>query len=361
MKAALPLLLAILIGTTAFAMRTPSAKNIAMPPMTHSSIQPPDEGAFPSLSGATLWLNSEPLTPKSLRGKVVLVDFSTFTCINWLRTLSHVRAWAEKYKDQGLVVINVQTPEFEFEKNIDNVRRASAQMGVVYPTAVDNDYKIWNAFNNHYWPALYIIDAKGRIRHHQFGEGEYEQSETIIKQLLAEAGHAGIGPELAKTHETGAEVAADWGTLSSQETYVGSNRAENFASAGGLANGKPHVYAAPAQLALNHWALVGDWTVGKQGTVSNSPNGKIVFRFHARDVHLVMGPAAAGAKVRFRVHIDAAPPGAAHGTDIDADGNGTVTEQRLYQLIRQTDLIGDRTIEIEFLDAGAEAFVFTFG
>jgi thiol-disulfide isomerase/thioredoxin len=361
MNAVQPLLLALLVGTTATVTHSFAATNRAMPPMTHSTISLPDEGAFPSLDGATLWLNSEPLAPKSLRGKVVLIDFSTFTCINWLRTLPHVRAWAEKYKDRGLVVINVQTPEFDFEKNIDNVRRASTQMGVIYPTAVDNDFKIWNAFNNHYWPALYIIDAKGRIRHHQFGEGEYAQSEAIVKQLLAEAGQTGIGPEPAAIHESGAEVGADWTTLGTPETYVGSNRAENFSSAGGLANGKPHAYAVPSRLELNHWALDGDWTVGKQGTVSNKANGRIVFRFHARDVHLVMGPQTPGAKVRFRVRIDGAPPGAAHGSDIDAGGNGTVTEQRLYQLIRQPDLIGDRNFEIEFLDPGAEAFVFTFG
>ena len=332
-----------------------------MRPTTPSSTRLPDEGAFPSLAGATLWLNSQPLTPASLRGKVVLIDFSTYTCINWLRTLSHVRAWAEKYKDQGLVVINVQTPEFEFEKNIDNVRLASKQMGVVYPTAIDNDYAIWNAFDNHYWPALYIIDAKGEIRHHQFGEGNYEQSEVIIKQLLTEAGQKGIGTEFAPVHESGAEVGADWSTLRSEETYVGSSRADNFSSPGGLMSGKSHVYAIPAQLALNHWALDGDWTVGKQGTVSNTASGRIVFRFHARDLHLVMGPATKGATVRFRVRIDGAPPGAAHGVDVDADGNGTVTEQRLYQLIRQPKPIADRQFEIEFLDSGAEAFVFTFG
>jgi thiol-disulfide isomerase/thioredoxin len=356
------LLLAALL-TGAIAARTYSATGDRRMPRqaTVAPLHLPDEGAMPSLGGAAEWLNSPPLTAAGLRGKVVLVDFSTFTCINWLRTLSHVRAWAEKYQDQGLVVINVQTPEFEFEKNIDNVRLASKQMGVVYPTAVDNDYAIWNAFNNHYWPALYIVDAKGRIRHHQFGEGDYERSEAIIKQLLTEAGQKGIGPDLAPVHESGAEVGADWSTLKSAETYVGYDRAENFASPGGLARGKPHSYSAPAQLQLNHWALVGDWTVGKQGTVSNKASGRIVFRFHARDLHLVMGPAARGASVRFRVRIDGAPPGLAHGVDIDAEGNGTVNAQRLYQLIRQPSPIADRQFEIEFLDPGAEAFVFTFG
>jgi len=361
MKAIQLLLVAVLVGTTGSAMHTSAVSTLVAHPIASPSTALPDEGELPSLAGATLWLNSQPLTPAALRGKVVLIDFSTYTCINWLRTLSHVRAWAEKYKDQGLVVINVQTPEFEFEKNIDNVRLASKQMGVVYPTAIDNDYAIWNAFNNHYWPALYIVDAKGRIRHHQFGEGDYEQSEKIIKQLLTEAGRKGIGPDLAQVHEGGAEVGADWSTLKSGETYVGYDRAENFSSPGGLASGKTHLYAAPAQLKLNHWALVGDWTVGKQGTVSNKANGRIVFRFHARDLHLVMGPAEKGASVRFRVRIDGAPPGAAHGVDVDAQGNGTLTGQRLYQLIRQQSPITDRQFEIEFLDPGAEAFVFTFG
>jgi hypothetical protein len=333
----------------------------AMPQTISHPIPLPDEGPLPSFAGATLWLNSQPLTPEALRGKVVLVDFSTYTCINWLRTLSHVRAWAEKYTDHGLVVINVQTPEFEFEKNLDNVRWASKEMSVVYPTAVDNDYAIWNAFNNHYWPALYIVDAKGRIRHHQFGEGDYERSEAIIKQLLTEAGQKNIGPELAPIHESGAEVGADWSTLKTGETYVGTDRAEHFASPGGLAGGKTRLYSSPEQLKLNQWALAGEWTAGKQGTVSNKASGRIVFRFHARDVHLVMGPSEKGASVRFRVRIDGAPPGAAHGVDVDAQGNGTVTRQRLYQLIRQPSPIADRTFEIEFLDPGAEAFVFTFG
>jgi thiol-disulfide isomerase/thioredoxin len=355
------LLVAVLVTAAGTAIHTSAVGEPVMQLMTPASNPLPDEGELPSLAGATLWLNSQPLTPAALRGKVVLVDFSTYTCINWLRTLPHVRAWAEKYKDRGLVVINVQTPEFEFEKNIDNVRLASKQMGVVYPTAVDNNYAIWNAFDNHYWPALYIVDAKGRIRHHQFGEGDYERSEAIIKQLLSEAGQTGLGTDLAPVHENGAEVGADWKTLKSAETYVGYDRAENFSSPGGLASGKPHDYVAPARLELNHWALNGDWTVGKQGTVSNKANGRIVFRFHARDLHLVMGPAARGTPVRFRVRIDEAPPGAAHGIDIDAQGNGTVTEQRLYQLIRQSSPIVDRQFEIEFLDPGAEAFVFTFG
>ena len=293
------LLATILLGATA--LLSSAVRSPAMQLTTPSPIPLPDGGALPSLAGATLWLNSQPLTPASLRGKVVLVDFSTYTCINWLRTLPHIRAWAEHYKDRGLVVINVQTPEFEFEKSLDNVRRASKEMGVVYPTAVDNDYAIWNAFDNHYWPALYVVDAKGAFVHHQFGEGDYERLEAIIKQLLAEAGQKSIGAEVAPIHENGAEVGAQWSTLKTGETYVGSDRGENFSSPGGLAPGKSHVYAAPAQLILNHWALAGDWTVGKQGTVSHAANARIVFRFHARDLHLVMGPAKSGSSVRFRV------------------------------------------------------------
>lgn len=326
-----------------------------------SAFQLPDEGALPAFAGVTEWLNSPPLTPAALRGKVVLINFSTYTCINWLRSLPYVRAWADKYKEQGLVVINVQTPEFEFEKNLDNVRRAERDMNVGYPTAVDNDYAVWSAFNNHYWPALYIADAKGRIRHHQFGEGDYERSERIIQLLLTEAGNAGVSRDLVSVEGHGAEAAADWNSLKSPENYLGIDRAENFASPGGVAVDKSHIYTAPAQLKLNHWAFVGDWTIGKQATRMNGPTGRIVYRFHARDVHLVMGPAKRGTSVRFRVLLDGMPPGAAHGLDVDANGNGTVREQRLYQLIRQQSPIADRDFEIEFLDPGAEAFVFTFG
>ena len=361
MNGARLLIVAALASAPSAAMHDALAAHATIQPMTSRSLQLPDEGALPSLAGATLWLNSGPLTPASLRGKVVLVDFSTYTCINWLRTLPYVRAWAEKYKDQGLVVINVQTPEFEFEKNIDNVRWASKEMNVTYPTAVDNDYAIWNAFNNHYWPALYIVDAKGRIRHHQFGEGGYEQSERIIKQLLREAGRGDSGPELTMVDARGPEVAADWKDLRSPESYVGYDRGENFASPGGASSDKSHVYAIPARLELNHWALGGDWTIGKQGTVSNQPNGRLVYRFHARDVNLAMGPAAPGKSVRFRVLIDGKPPDGAHGADADAEGNGTVREQRLYQLIRQPLPIADHDFEIDFPDAGAELFVFTFG
>ena len=258
-------------------------------------------------------------------------------------------------------MIGVHAPEFAFEKNIDNVRRAAKDMRVNYPIAIDNDYAIWRALKNEYWPALYFVDARGHIRHHQFGEGEYEKSEMIIQQLLAEAGIGGIGHELVSVDARGAEAAADWGSVKSPENYVGYERTENFASPGGAVLGKRRTYAAPASLTLNHWALSGDWTVEKQATVLNKANGRIAYRFQARDLHLVMGPAVRGTSVRFRVLIDGKPPGAAHGIDVDDQGNGTVTEQRLYQLIRQPKPIADRQFEIEFLDSGLEAFAFTFG
>src|SRR2546428_11763339 len=326
-----------------------------------AAVQFPIEGESPSFSGATVWLNSPPLAAAGLRGKVVLIDFWTYTCINWLRTLPYVRAWAEKYRDHGVVVIGVHTPEFSFEHDIENVRRAAQDMRIAYPIAIDNDYAIWSAFNNHYWPALYLVDAQGRIRYHQFGEGAYEQSEMIIQQLLAEAGLGGIGHELVSVDAQGAEAAADWGDLRSPENYVGDARTENFASPGGAVVDKPRVYAAPARLMLNQWALSGEWTVEQQATVLNKANGRIAYRFHARDLHLVMGPAARGTSVRFRVLIDGRPPGAAHGIDVDAKGNGTVTEPRMYQLIRQPKPIADRLFEIEFLDSGVEVLAFTFG
>ncbi|MDP9130826.1 MAG: redoxin domain-containing protein, partial [Candidatus Binatota bacterium] len=312
-------------------------------------------------ASATEWFNSPPLTAAELRGKVVLVEFWTYTCIYWIRTLPHVRAWAEKYKNQGLVVIGVHSPEFEFEKNLDNVRRAAKEMKVNHPIAVDSNYAIWRALKNEYWPALYFVDARGRIRHHQFGEGEYEQSERIIQQLLAETGIGGIDHKLVSVDARGAEAAADWGSLKSPENYLGSERTENFASTGGGLFGQQHVFAIPAKLRLNHWALSGDWTMAKGAVALNKPGGRIAYRFHARDLHLVMGPATRGQSVRFRVLIDGQAPGAAHGTDIDEQGNGTVTDQRLYQLIRQSKPIADRQFEIEFLDPGVEAFAFTFG
>jgi len=326
-----------------------------------SAAQLPSEGELRSLGNATEWLNSQPLTAADLRGKVVVIDFWTYTCINWLRTLPYVRAWAEKYKNQGLVVIGVHSPEFEFEKNVTNVRWAVKDMRVDYPIAIDSDHAIWRAFKNQYWPALYLIDAKGHIRYHQFGEGEYEKSEMVIQQLLAEAGTGGIDHELVSVDGRGAEAAADWDSLKSPENYVGYARTENFASPGGAVLDKRHVYAAPARLRLNHWALSGDWAMQNQATLLIKANGRIAYRFHARDLHLVMGPSTRGTSVRFRVLIDGQPPGAAHGLDVDDQGNGTVTEQRLYQLIRQPKPIADRQFEIEFLDSGVEAFAFTFG
>jgi len=260
-----------------------------------------------------------------------------------------------------LVVISVHTPEFAFEQNIDNVRQAVQDLRIEHPIAIDNDYAIWTAFDNHYWPAFYFVDAQGHIRHHQFGEGDYEQSEMILQQLLAEAGIGDIGQELVSVEASGAEAAADWGSLRSPENYLGYERTENFASPGGAVLDERRVYAAPAHLSLNQWALSGDWTVERQATLLNQAGGRIAYRFHARDLHLVMGPAARGTSVRFRVRIDGQLPGAAHGSDVDDQGNGTVSEQRLYQLIRQPQPITDRLFEIEFLDSGVETFAFTFG
>jgi thiol-disulfide isomerase/thioredoxin len=319
------------------------------------------EGDLPPLGGATEWINSGPLTAASLRGHVVLIEFWTYTCINWLRTLPYVRAWAAKYKDQGLVVIGVHSPEFEFEKDLGNVRRAARDMRVDYPIAVDSEHAVWRAFRNEYWPALYFVDAQGRIRHHRFGEGEYERSEAVIQQLLTEAGARGIGRDLGTVNARGLEVAADWGDLKSPENYVGYARTQNFASPGGAVLGQRRDYAAPPRLSLNHWALLGNWTVKQEAIRLEKANGRIAYRFHARDLHLVMGPPAGAQPVRFRVLIDGQPPGAAHGVDVDAQGYGTAAEQRLYQLIRQPKPIADRLFEIEFLDPGLEAFAFTFG
>jgi thiol-disulfide isomerase/thioredoxin len=325
------------------------------------AIRLPSEGGFPSLGGATGWHNSQPLMAADLRGKVVLIDFWTYTCVNWRRTLPYVRAWSAKYKDHGLVVIGAHTPEFSFEHNVDNIRWAVKDMKIDYPIAIDSDYAIWNAFGNEYWPALYFIDANGHIRHHQFGEGEYQQSEAVIQQLLSEAGGGGFDSKPVSVDAFGAEIAADSGSQSTPETYVGYGQTENFASPGGAARNKSHVYAPSERLSLNHWALAGDWTVGKEAIALNQTAGRIEYRFHSRDLNLVMGPAARGASVRFRVSIDGQPPGDAHGADVDGQGNGTIVEPRLYQLIRQPDPIVDRQFEIEFLDPGAQAYDFTFG
>jgi thiol-disulfide isomerase/thioredoxin len=319
------------------------------------------EGHLPGFDGATGWLNSPPLTAEDLRGKVVLVDFWTYTCINWLRTLGYVRAWAEKYEDRGLVVVGVHTPEFPFEKDVDNVRQAAKDMQVEYPIALDSDYGVWRAFSNRYWPAVYIADTEGRIRHHQFGEGGYAECEQTIQQLLREGGRDDIGDDLVSVVPDGLEAQADWTNLESPETYLGYDQAQNFASPGGADLDEPRTYAAPDRLRLNQWALSGDWTVERGASVLNRADGRIAFRFHARDVHLVMGPRARGASVPFIVRVDGEPPGAAHGLDVDEAGYGTLSQQRLHQLIRERGSITDRTFEITFRAPGVEAYGFTFG
>ena len=305
------------------------------------------------LDRATAWINSPRLTAASLLGKVVVVNFCTYTCINWLRTLPYVRAWAQKYKER-VAVIGVHTPEFPFEHDIENVRRAMRQTSVEYPIALDNDYAIWRGFDNNYWPALYFIDPRGRVRHHHFGEGEYEVSERAIQRLLATNG------DVVSIAATSVEAPADWDDLRSPENYLGYQRGENFASGSPELN-RRRVYTPSTRLALNQWALAGEWTVGSQAIVASAAHARIVKRFQARDLHLVMGPSRRESPVRFRVALDGRPPGPAHGIDVDEGGNGTLVEQRMYQLIRQPKPIVDRLFEIEFLDAGADAFSFTFG
>jgi thiol-disulfide isomerase/thioredoxin len=319
------------------------------------------EGHLPGFDGATGWLNSPPLTAADLRGKVTLVDFWTYTCINWLRTLGYVRAWADKYEDQGLVVVGVHTPEFPFERDIDNVRQAAKEMTVEYPIALDSEYAIWSAFANRYWPAVYIADSQGRIRHHQFGEGQYEECERVVQQLLREAGGDDIPEDLVAVAGEGFEAQADWTNLESPETYLGYEQAQNFASPDDAEPDAPRTYVAPDPLTLNQWALSGEWTVESRASVLNRADGRIAFRFHARDVHLVMGPRERGTSVPFRVLIDGEPPGDAHGLDVDEQGRGTLDQQRLHQLVRQRGSITDRTFEITFLAPGVEAYVFTFG
>jgi thiol-disulfide isomerase/thioredoxin len=303
------------------------------------------EGRLPGFDGAAEWLNSPPLGPDELRGKVVLVDFWTYTCINWLRTLGYVRAWWEKYAEHGLVVVGVHTPEFLFERDVDNVRAAVEEMNVRYPVALDPDYAVWEAFANHYWPAVYIADGEGQIEYHHFGEGAYDECEEVIQELLG-----GLGNGLVSLALEGFEVQADWANLESPETYLGSEQARNFAP------------GTPADaLRLNQWALSGDWAVERRASVLNGSDGRIAFRFHARDVNLVMGPVERGASVPFQVFVDGEPPGEAHGLDVDVQGRGTLSQQRLYQLVREPGTITDRTVEIEFLEPGAEAYCFTFG
>jgi Thioredoxin like C-terminal domain/AhpC/TSA family len=330
-------------------------------PSSGAAAELPVEGELADFDGANAWLNSKPLTPAGLRGKVVVVEFCTFSCVNWLRTLPYVRAWDERYRDDGLVVIGAHTPEFEFEHDVEKIRAALEEMGVRYPIAVDNDYAVWRAFDNNYWPALYFADAEGRLRHHHLGEEDYQRSERVIQQLLTEFGATGVDDGLVSVDAGGVYAPADWETLGSPETYVGYVRAAGFASPGGLVTDRSHVYVAPRELDLNEWSLSGDWTVGGQPTELNEPGGQIQHRFHARDVNLVMGAQAGAGSVRFRVQIDGGPPGSASGLDVDEEGNGRVAEERLYQLVREPGNDSDRTFEITFDDAGVQAYVFTFG
>jgi cytochrome c biogenesis protein CcdA/thiol-disulfide isomerase/thioredoxin len=321
----------------------------------------PDEGPMPELSGAVAWLNSQPLTRDQLRGKVIVIDFWTYSCVNCLRALPYVGGWAAKYKDAGLVVIGVHTPEFAFEKERSNVEQAVRDLKITYPVAIDSNYKIWQAFHNEYWPAHYFIDGKGRIRHHQFGEGEYDESERVIQELLKENGVKSLADGALNVTATGAEAAPDSRNTGSPETYIGYKRAQHFASAQLFAQDTRMAYTPQPRLTLNQWALGGSWTVGPESAVLDSAPGKLVFRFHARDLHLVLGPTKAGKPIRFKVTLDGTAPGDDHGSDTDAAGAGNVQGHRLYQLIRQKGAVEDRTFEIEFLDPGVQAFAFTFG
>ncbi|HYJ75478.1 MAG TPA: thioredoxin family protein, partial [Kineosporiaceae bacterium] len=329
-------------------------------PSLNGGTQASEARTAPDFQGIDTWLNSQPLKAEQLRGKVVLVDFWTYTCINWLRQLPYLRAWAAKYGSQGLVVIGVHTPEFPFEHDADNVRRSIKDFRIEYPVATDNDYAVWEAFDNYFWPALYFADAEGRIRHHHFGEGEYRQSEMVIQQLLTDAG-AEPGRDLVSPELRGFEVGADWDSLRTPETYTGYDRTGRFASPGGLRPGARQLYGAPDRLPLNEWALAGDWTAGERATTAEAAGGQVLYRFQARDVNVVMGTSAEGTPVRYQVRLDGQPPGPAHGFDVDAQGNGTVAEPRLYQLVRQPGPVAERTLEITFLDPGAQVYAFTFG
>jgi thiol-disulfide isomerase/thioredoxin len=325
--------------------------------MTATGISLRTEGRMPAFGGATGWLNTEPLTPEALRGHVVLVQFWTYTCINWLRTLPYVRAWAGAYADRGLVVVGVHTPEFSFERDVENVRDAVETMRIPYPVALDSGYAVWEAFANHYWPALYFVDATGRIRHHVFGEGDYDRSEQIIRQLLDEAGFDTADLPLVPVT---AEGPADWDDVATGETYLGLGRGGDFASPERPGPGSRR-YSVPVPLRRNHWALAGSWSVGSEAVVLDEAGGRVAFTFHARDLNLVMGPVARGGSARFHVRLDGRPPGDGHGADVDDEGNGVLTGQRLYQLIRQPLPVADRQFEIEFDDPGVLATVFTFG
>lgn len=317
------------------------------------------EGPMPSIDGAVQWLNSPPLTREGLKGKVVVVDFWTYSCINCLRSLPYVKAWAAKYRDQGLVVIGVHAPEFAFERDIGNVTRAVHDLGITYPVAIDNDYAIWRAFNNGYWPAHYFIDAKGNIRHHSFGEGDYVADEQVIQTLLAQANGGPVPTGTVDVSATGIQAVSDQNDVESPETYIGYGRAERFAS-GPVKKDRSAPYQAHI-VKLDDWGLTGQWTVGEEHAALDKAGGRIAYRFHARDLHIVLGPGADGKPVRFRVTIDGKAPGASHGVDTDAQGQGTVTQERLYQLVRQSGVIGDHTVEVDFLDPGVQGFAFTFG
>jgi thiol-disulfide isomerase/thioredoxin len=309
---------------------------------------------MPSLGRATGWLNSEPLGPAELQGRVVLFNFWTLTCINWLRQEPYVRAWSQAYRNDGLVVIGAHTPEFSFEHEIERVREATNQRAIDYPVALDNDYGIWSAFDNHYWPALYFVDREGVIRDQHFGEGRYEQSERVIHRLL------GVERELVSVDGVGVEAEADWDHLRTPETYLGYARSEHFASPNGAGFDERRTYELPERLRFNHWALAGEWTIGRENVVLDQAGGSIAYRFHARDAHLVLSPGARE-PIPFRVLLDGEAPGASHGVDVDADGNGLLRDGRLYQLVREHDAVRERTLEITFLEPEAEAYVFTFG
>ncbi|HTC99948.1 MAG TPA: cytochrome c biogenesis protein DipZ [Bradyrhizobium sp.] len=345
----------------------PNQKTAASAPTTKQN-QPtgqaeaalPVEEFSPSLDGAQEWLNSPPLSVEALKGKVVLVDFWTYSCINCLRSIPYIRAWAEKYRDHGLVVIGVHAPEFAFERNVDNVKNAISTLKIGYPIAIDNEYKIWRSFDNEYWPAHYFIDGNGKVRHHHFGEGEYAESERIIQKMLTDAGTKDVPDGIVAVNASGAEAAADKADVNSPETYIGYDRSEHFVSPGDVVQDESHVYAA-GEPQLNEWSLTGKWTIGEERAQLDEKDGSIVYRFHARDLHLVLGPSTPGNNVRYRITIDGKPPGDAHGMDTDADGNGVVTTQRLYQLVRSPGAVADHTFEIRFLDPGVQAYAFTFG
>jgi cytochrome c biogenesis protein CcdA/thiol-disulfide isomerase/thioredoxin len=337
-----------------------SGPSMQASPSEQAEVELPVEDLSPSLADAEEWLNSPPLSLEALKGKVVLVDFWTYSCINCLRSIPYVRAWAGKYRDHGLVVIGVHAPEFAFERNVDNVKNAIATLKIDYPVAIDNEYKIWRSFENEYWPAHYFIDGNGKVRHHHFGEGDYAESERIIQRMLTDAGNKNVPTGIVAVNASGAEAASDKADVNSPETYIGYDRSDRFVSPGGVVQDKSHTYAA-GEPQLNDWSLSGKWTIGEERAQLDERDGSIVYRFHARDLHLVLGPSTAGNKIRFTVTIDGKAPGDAHGMDADAEGNGVVTTQRLYQLVRSPGTVTDHTFEIRFLDPGVQAYAFTFG